>query len=85
MSRDSAIIKFGYENHKEYEDHAAGNRKHSAKCMFCTGATLLIGREQHRLLRGICVANTKPSKIFNICKKVLLNALSLVDVFEHFD
>ena len=25
MSRDSAIIKFGYENHKEYEGHAAGN------------------------------------------------------------
>jgi len=47
--------------------------------------TLLIDREQHRLLRGICGANTKPSKIFNICKKVLLNALSLVDVFEHFD
>jgi len=44
MSRDSAIIKFGYENHKEYEDHAAGNRKHSAKRKFCTGAKHIVDR-----------------------------------------
>ena len=35
MSRNSAIIKFGYSHRKEYDDEKAGNKKHSAKCKFC--------------------------------------------------
>ena len=31
MSRNSALIKFGYSHHKEYDDEKAGNKKHSAK------------------------------------------------------
>ena len=31
MSRNSALMKFGYSHHKEYDDEKAGNKKHSAK------------------------------------------------------
>ena len=68
MSRDSAIIKFRYENHKEYEDHAAGNRKQSVS-FAREPNTLLIDREQHRLLRGICGANTKQVRFSTYVKK----------------
>ena len=34
MSRNSALIKFGYSHHKEYDDEKAGNKKHSANASF---------------------------------------------------
>ena len=36
MSKESAIIKFAFVNHKEYQNKKAGNEKHSAVCEFCS-------------------------------------------------
>ena len=36
MSKHSAIMEYGYVNHKEYEDKIAGNQKYSAVRKFCT-------------------------------------------------
>ena len=44
MSRNSAIIKFGYSHHKEYDDEKAGNKKHSAKSKFCPTPTTISDR-----------------------------------------
>ena len=44
MSRNSALIKFGYSHHKEYDDEKAGNKKHSAKCKFCPTSTTISDR-----------------------------------------
>ena len=35
MSSDSAVIKYGFQDHKEYFDSKANNKKHLVTCKFC--------------------------------------------------
>ena len=45
MSKNSAVIKYGYVNHREYEDKIEGNQKHSAVCKFCANPLIISERK----------------------------------------
>ena len=61
MSRNAALIKFGYSHHKEYDDEKAGNKKHSAKCWFCPTSTTISDRSGHNLF--VCSAHEEMPQV----------------------
>ena len=45
MSKNSAVIKYSYVNHRAYEDKIAGNQKHSVVCKFCANPLIISERK----------------------------------------
>ena len=45
MSKNSAVIKYGYVNHREYKNKIADNQKHSTVCRFFTNPFIVSERK----------------------------------------
>ena len=45
MSKNSAVIKYSYVNHREYKNKIADNQKHSTVCRFCTNPLIVSERK----------------------------------------
>ena len=46
MSKNSAVIKYGYVNHRKHKDKIADNQKPSAVCKFCTNPLIVSERKE---------------------------------------